>query len=83
MVKLSDWEETTFDAKNIEKASIVGGKELIKEMIVVSQTKEEIQLMDPKNYKTLEIKKPKHISFEGKTAKIVEINDEIYLLPFT
>jgi len=81
MINLSDWEETTFDAKNIQKASTVGGKELIKEMILVSQTKDEIQLMDPKNYKTIEIKKPKHVSFEGKTVKVVEIDDELYLLP--
>lgn len=82
-INLTDWEETAFDAKTMQKADIVGGKELIKEMILISQTKDEIQFMDSKNYKTIELKKPRNIHFEDKTVKIVEIYDDLYLLPIT
>jgi len=80
-INLSNWEEEAFDAKTMQKPVILGGKELVKEMILISQTKEEIQLMDSKNYKTVELKKPKEFSFKDKMVKIVEIDDNLYLLP--
>lgn len=79
--ELSNWTETVFDGKDLQKASIVGGKELVTEMIFVSQLNDEIQLMDPKMYKTFELKKPKNISFTTKVVKIVKIEDKLFLFP--
>ncbi len=79
--ELSNWTEKVFDGKDLHKASIYGGKELIKEMIFVSQSKDEIQLMDPKMYKTFEIKKPKKVTFKSNIVKIVKIEDKIFLFP--
>ena len=53
----------------------------MKEMILVSQTKEELQIMDPKNYKTYDMRKPKNIFFDLKKINIVKIEEEIFLLP--
>ena len=78
---LSRWIEKIFDVKELGRASIIGGDELIKEMILVSQTKEEMQVMDPKTYKTFEVRKPKNISFDSKKVRIVKIEDEIFLFP--
>ena len=69
------------DVKEIEDANILGRDELIKEMILVSQTKEEIQVMDPKTYKTFELRKPKNISFDSKKIKVAKIEEEIFLIP--
>jgi nonsense-mediated mRNA decay protein 3 len=80
-VDLFNWAKRVFEGKDLNKVSIHGGKELIKELIFISQSKEEIQLMDPVSYKTFEIKKPKDISFESKTVKIVKIEDNIFLIP--
>ena len=79
--ELSNWTERVFDGKDPQKASIIGGKELVKEMIFVSQSKDEIQLMDPKMYKIFEVRKPKNISFTSKIVKIVKIEDKIFLFP--
>ena len=76
--ELSNWTEKVFDGRDLHKASICGGKELIKEMIFVSQSKDEIQLMDPNTYKTFEIKKPKKVAFKSNAAKIVKIEDKIF-----
>jgi len=79
--ELSEWTEKLFDVKEIENTNILGRDELIKEMILVSQTKEEIQAMDPKTYKTFEVRKPKNISFDSKKIRVVKIEEEIFLLP--
>lgn len=81
VLELYGWTEIFFDVKEIEDANILGRDELIKEMILVSQTKEEIQVMDPKTYKTFELRKPKNISFDSKKIKVAKIEEEIFLIP--
>jgi len=81
MTNLVSWEETINDIKSIHKAKVVGGQELIKEMILVSQTKEEIQVMDPKKYVITIIKKPKIIFFESDKIKVIRINEQFFIHP--
>jgi len=81
MMSLDNWEETSVDIKELEKTKILGGKNLVKEMIFVSQTKKEVQLMDPKNYKTFEIKKPREINYKSTMVKTVKIDDDVFLFP--
>jgi nonsense-mediated mRNA decay protein 3 len=80
-IELSTWNEMTIDGKKILPSKIYGGTELIKEMIVVSQSKHEIQVMDPKTYATIEIQKPKIISFDTAMIKTVKLDDYIFLVP--
>jgi nonsense-mediated mRNA decay protein 3 len=81
MMDISSWEETVVDAKTIQNASIIGGEDLIKEMILVSQTKDEVQIMDQKKYEINIVKKPKLISFDSKMIKVVKIEDKLFLIP--
>lgn len=81
MMNLSNWEETTVDIKTIQKANTIGGEELIKEMILVSQTEDELQIMDQKKYEIQTVRKPKPINFDSKTIKIVKLEDKLFLVP--
>ena len=81
MLDLSNWKESILDVKTIEKASILGGEELVKEMIFISQTKDEVQIMGTKSYKINIIKKPSPISIKDKKIKIVELEDKLFLFP--
>jgi nonsense-mediated mRNA decay protein 3 len=81
VLDLSNWIDRVFNIKELDNAIIKGGEELVKEMILVSQTRNEIQIMDPSTYKTFSIIKPKEIIFDSTTVKIVKLNDEIFLLP--
>jgi len=81
VLELSNWIERVVNVKELDNALIHGGKELIKEMILISQTRDEIQGMDPNTYKTFNTIKPKEIFFDSTTIKIVKLNDEIFLLP--
>jgi nonsense-mediated mRNA decay protein 3 len=81
VLELSTWTEKVVDKKDIQISRIYGGKELIKEMILVSQSKNEIQLMDPKTYMTVEIRKPKTVSVDTPMVKIVKLEDSLFLVP--
>jgi len=81
VLELTSWTEKVFDVKESQKARILGGKELIKEMILVSQSKNEIQVMDPKSYKTFDVKKPKKAHFNSKTIKSVKLGDNLFFIP--
>jgi NMD protein affecting ribosome stability and mRNA decay len=71
----------TFDIKSIKNASKIGAEDLVKEMILVSQKDDEVQVMDEKNYEIKIIRKPKPVSFDSKTIKVIKIEDKLFLLP--
>lgn len=80
-VELSTWTEKVIDGKDVHPSRIYGGGELIREMIVVSQSKKEIQLMDPKTYSTVEIQKPKGEPVESPMVKTVKLDGYLFLVP--
>lgn len=79
-MELSSLVEKVIDGKEISPSKIYGGQELIREMIVVSQTKTDIQLMDPKTYTTVEIRKPKQVTITTQMAKTVRLGDSLFLI---
>jgi len=81
MTNLSNWEEVITNVKSINKSNILGGMELIKEMILVNQTDSEVQIMDEKTYEIKIVKKPKKINFSYKKLKTITIEDQTYLFP--
>ncbi len=80
-IELCNWTKRVFDGKDLKKIRIIGGKELVTEMILVSQSKDEVQIMDPMTYKTIEVRKPKLISFKTKKINIIKLEEIIFLLP--
>ena len=80
-VDLSTWEEKVLDGRHITSSKIYGNSTLIRDMIVVSQSKKELQLMDPKTYTTVEIQKPKIISVTTQTVKTVRLGEYLFLVP--
>lgn len=81
MINLSDWQETSTDLKNLEKARMLGGKETVKEMIIISQTKNELQLMDEKTYEIHIVKKPEEIQYKTSKLKIIKLDDLVFVSP--
>ena len=80
MINLKDWETTSVDFKTLEKSTILGDSKILKEMILVSQTEEEVQLMDPKTYKIQTIKKPKPITLKTEKVKILRTEKQTLLM---
>lgn len=78
---LATWVDSTVDAKTLQQASPISDLVRRKEMIVVSQTSSEVQLMDPDSYRIMTIPKPKKHTFSKEKTTVVRINDLDYLLP--
>jgi len=82
LIKLDSNEKKIHEASDIDNAIVVGSDDLVKEMIVVSTTNEEIQVMDQKSYNILILKKPKDFFIENETVSVIFIDEEhIYLHP--
>ena len=83
IINLKDWNEIMMDLKLIHNSKILGNKELRKEMIVVSQKTDEVQLMDPKSYEIRIVKKPKSISYNSEKIKVIKFENQLFILPKT
>jgi nonsense-mediated mRNA decay protein 3 len=81
MLDISNWEESALDIKKLKKAIRIGGKEILKSAIIVSQTAKDLQIMDDKTFEIKIIKKPKDMKFKKKTIDIVKLEDNIFVVP--
>ncbi len=81
LINLSTWEENSLDIKNLEKVRILDTKDLLRQMIIVSQTKSELQLMDEKTYELHNVKKPKEIEYLTKKIEVIKIDNFLFVSP--
>ena len=81
LINLLTWAESSTDLKNLEKARIFGGQDLLREMIVVSQAKSELQLMDEQTYELHIVKKPEEIEYTAKKIQVIKIDDLLFISP--
>jgi len=79
LLNLENWKEELADLNHIKNFKILGGKELVKEMIFVSQTENDVQIMNPKTYEITVIKKPKEHKINSKNVKIIKIENQLFL----
>jgi nonsense-mediated mRNA decay protein 3 len=78
---LSNWKEEIITLDNVENKKPVNEKIISKERIVVSQTKNELQLMDQDTYETFQLKKPIDKHFKSKTVKTLTVDEQVFLDP--
>lgn len=81
IINLSTLEENSINPKKLEKARILGGQNLLSDMIIVSQTNDELQLMDEKTYDIHIVKKPKEIKYKTEKIQVIEIDNKLFIFP--
>ncbi|MEM0467459.1 MAG: NMD3-related protein [Candidatus Thermoplasmatota archaeon] len=81
LVDLATGFHKVVDHKDFTHITIYGGRELIHEMIVVSNTKQELQLMDQKTYTLYHLPANPQISHDQKIIKTIRIHDILFVLP--
>ncbi len=79
--ELRTGDRVTLDKRDVGEIEVLGSQELIRDSIVVSETAEEIKVLDPDDYTTLTLLKPEGFSFEGDSVKIFKFMDRVILLP--
>ncbi len=80
LIDLIKWEEKIFEAKDLSNYIIKKHEDYVKNMLLISQTDDEIQIMDKDNYSIYTLKKPKKIFF-NEEVKTIKIQDKIFLNP--
>jgi nonsense-mediated mRNA decay protein 3 len=78
---LTNWSEHVFESKDLLNIKTFEGKNLRKDMILISQSPTDIQLMDQKSYKTYDIKKPTKEILEKTSFSVIKIDDKFLLIP--
>jgi nonsense-mediated mRNA decay protein 3 len=66
---------------DLREARVVGKREDILEAVVLSESAKEVQVMHPRSYATVELRKPQGFKVEGETVRVLLYEEEIYLLP--
>jgi len=72
---------TTISKEKLKDSKVYGGEELVEKAVVVSEEKEEIQIMDPETYETLTLLKPEGFTENKDEVDVVRIKQRLYLLP--
>ena len=81
IMNLIDWSKQILDIKQIKNLNVIGRDELVKDMILINQKEDEVQIMDENNYKIIIVKKPKKINFSSEKIKVITIENQVFLFP--
>ena len=82
LLNLETREQKTHEASDIDDAVVLRSKDFVKEMILVSQRKTEVQVMDQKSYHVYVIEKPEKQHIDGEILRVLFIDEEhIYIYP--
>jgi len=79
--ELRSHRQCTFDNSDLEGVRVQGSEGDAMEAVVVSETEEELQLMHPVTFLTLELRKPKDFPYQMGVVRVFSHEDELYLLP--
>ncbi len=80
LINLATWEKRSVNPKDFENVKVLGGKQIVQDMLFISQNDSEVQVMEPKNYKVMILKKPQAHCFDTDVVKVVFIDENIFFL---
>lgn len=81
LVNLKTHEPLIESNMDLREARVVGKREDILEAVVLSESAKEVQVMHPRSYATVELRKPQGFKVEGETVRVLLFEEEIFLLP--
>jgi len=79
LFNLNNWEEKLVETRDLDYIKVINDNISKKEMIIVSQNENEVQIMDPETYKIIVVRKPEEINFQSENIEIISIDDQIFL----
>lgn len=81
LVNLKTHEPIIESNMDLREARVVGKRQDVLEAVVLSESKKEVQVMHPRTYATVELRKPQGFKVEGETVRVLLYEDDIYLIP--
>ncbi len=80
LIEVKTGKTVTFDKRDIEDIKVIGGQDMVKKSVIVSEDEQEIKVLDPDDYKTKTLVKPEGYVTKGDTVRIIKYMDKIMLL---
>lgn len=77
---LDTGENISLKPKKLEEAKLLGGNEIVKDMVVVSKSEKEIQVLDPETLKTVDVVLPVDFEIIGESVKAVKCEVGYFLV---
>lgn len=81
LVNLKTHEPLIESNADLREAKVIAKREDVLEAVVLSESAKEVQIMHPRTYATIELKKPHGFKAEGGSVRVLIFDEEIYLLP--
>ncbi|MCU0861953.1 MAG: NMD3-related protein [Methanomassiliicoccales archaeon] len=67
---------------DLRDARVVAKRQDVLEAVVLSESKRELQVMHPRTFATVELKKPQGFEAQGESVRVLIYEEELYLLPY-
>lgn len=77
---LDSWKNVSLGFNDLEGAKLLGGKEIVKEMVLVSASEDEIQVLDPDTLKTVDVVLPQGFVVGGESVMVVKCEAGYFLV---
>ncbi len=74
-------ESFTVGNGDMTEAYVLGKREDMLDVVVLTETDRELQIMHPHSFKPVELRKPQRYKTKGETVKVFQHDEELYLLP--
>ncbi len=83
VIRLRDGQCISLPVADVNKARLLGSRYAAQRAVIVSISKDEMQLLDPDTYNTLTVAKPPFISKEdaGRETYVIKTTEGMYILP--
>ncbi|MEM3059015.1 MAG: NMD3-related protein [Methanomassiliicoccales archaeon] len=81
LARLETHESVVLSGSELESARVLARKEDIEDAVVLREEEKELEILDPWSLKPVVIKKPSGYRRREKTARILVLDDQIYLVP--
>jgi nonsense-mediated mRNA decay protein 3 len=81
LLNLKTHEPVNVSNAELYEARLIGRREDILDAIVLTDSKREVQVMNPRTYATVEIRKPPGYTVQGETVRVFVHEEDVYLVP--
>ena len=81
LLNLKTHEPVNVNNAELYEARVVGRREDILDAIVLTDSKREVHVMNPRTYATVEIRKPPGYMVQGETVRVFVHEEDVYLVP--
>ena len=81
LLDLKTHEPVNVGNMELHEVKVIGKIEDIHEAVVLTDSKREVQIMHPRTFATVEVRKPQHFEVSGETVRVFVHEEDVYLVP--